>query len=169
VWAGPADSLLDLARTRVGFREWARRVEAESQIGNRSVVRTHEADLARLQARDVVDDAQDNVPLDGVLDHRSPFRLLGERFDVCLHVVDLGPGLSDRRLDLICDLVSLLQRQLPGKLQMQRHLRSPADVEDADVVYLAHAWHAERGRMGAVANRSLVFLRLDVDDHVAAG
>ena len=52
---------------------------------------------------------------------------------------------------------------------MQRNLRSPADVEDADVVYLAHAWHAERGGMCAVANGSLVVLRLDVDDHVAAG
>ena len=84
-----------------------------------------------------------------------------------LHRVDLRDGVEDRALDLVRHLVGLLERQLTGKLQVQRHLGVTADVQDADVVHLAHRGNSERRRMRAVADRRLVLLRLDVDDDVA--
>jgi hypothetical protein len=78
---------LDLVAARA--LQQARGVEAEGQVGDHSVVRAHKADLARFQAGDVVDDAQDDVPLGGVSTiGRVP--TLGKRLDVRLDVVDPG-------------------------------------------------------------------------------
>ena len=52
---------------------------------------------------------------------------------------------------------------------MERDRRAVADVEDGDVVHLAHAADGERGGMGAVADARVVLHRLDMDDHVALG
>ena len=54
----------------------------------------------------------------------------------------------------------------PGQLQVQRDLGAPVDVEDADVVDLAHARHAHRRGVGELARDGVLLGGLDVDDDV---
>ncbi len=86
-----------------------------------------------------------------------------------LHGVDLRHRGADRTLDLLRDRVRLLERQVPGQLQVQRELRVTADVDDGQVVDLPHARDGERGRVGALPDRRLVSERLDVHDDVGLG
>ena len=51
---------------------------------------------------------------------------------------------------------------------MEGDLGAAADLEHDDVVHLAHAGLAQRGRIGALPHR-LRFLRLDMDHHVGSG
>ena len=55
----------------------------------------------------------------------------------------------------------------PGQLQVERDLVRGAEVDDADVVDLAYARHAQRRDRGELAERLLMGLGLDMDDHVA--
>ena len=70
-------------------------------------------------------------------------------------------------LVLLGDRVRLLERQLARQLHVQRELRPPVDVDQRDVVHLAHARDGDRRGVHALAQR-LVGERLDVDDDVGA-
>ena len=69
-------------------------------------------------------------------------------------------------LDLLGDRVRLRQREVGGELEVERELRSRGERDGGDVVHLAHARHAERGRVRALAHGADRLLRLDVDDDV---
>ena len=61
----------------------------------------------------------------------------------------------------------LLEREVARELEVERDLVRIAEVDDADVVHLAHARDAERRHRRALAERLLARLGLDVDDDVA--
>src|SRR2546423_13481270 len=77
------DALLDLARARVSLRKGTRRLQTESEVGEQSFVRVHEAQLARFLARDLAHDPQDDVALGRVVLDPHAFPDLGQRLDVC--------------------------------------------------------------------------------------
>ena len=76
--------------------------------------------------------------------------LLRERLEVRLHAGDLGHGGADRRLEVLGDRVRLLEREVAGKLDVQRELGVPVDLDERQVVHLAHA-RARRPRPRARA------------------
>ena len=85
-----------------------------------------------------------------------------------LHGVDLGHGLDDRPLHLGRDLVRLLQRQLARELEVQRDLRPRPDLQDGQVVDLAHPWHTLGRGERALGELRVPARRLDVNNDVAA-
>ena len=91
---------------------------------------------------------------------------LRERLEMRLHRADLGDGAHDLALDLLRDLVRLLEREVARQLQVERELRVPVERDDAEVVDLPHARHAQRRGVGALAQRRVALPRLDVDDDV---
>src|SRR5947207_1304010 len=143
VRARAADSLLDLARAGVGVRKRRARVQAERDVDEQSVTRLQETELTWLGSSRLAYEAHDGIRIDVV--RLSPACLLGEWLQVRLHGVHLGDVLDDGALDLRRRLVRVLERQMAWQLQMERHLRSAADVEDAHVVHFAHLRNAERG------------------------
>ena len=76
---------------------------------------------------------------------------LRERLEVRLHAGDLRHRGADRRLELLGDLVRLLEREVAGQLHVQRQLLVPVDIDQREVVHLADARHADRGRVRALA------------------
>ena len=93
-------------------------------------------------------------------------RRLPKRLEVRLHAPDLGNVRTDRRLDLLGDVVRLVERKIARKLQVERDLDAPVDLEDLEVVDLAHLRNGERGGEDALADRAGALARLDVNDDV---
>ena len=79
---------------------------------------------------------------------------------------DLRKLLADRCLDGRRDVVRLVEGERPGELEVKRYLDAVAHLEHGDVVDLAHARRAQRGRERPLPQRRLVDARLDVNDHV---
>ena len=91
------------------------------------------------------------------------------RLEVRAHGLDLGNRREDCVLDILGDLVCVLQGQIAGKLQVERHLHAAVDLEHDQVVDLADLRHRERGGQDSLARLSFGAPRLDVDDDVGIG
>ena len=85
----------------------------------------------------------------------SPAAVSRDRLEVRLHRTHLRRVAQDRRLDLLGDLVRGVERELAGKLQVQRHLGPPVDLEHREVVDLANVRDGERRRENALLKRSV--------------
>ena len=92
-----------------------------------------------------------------------------EGLEVRAHRPDLGNRREDCVLDILGDLVSVLQGQIAGKLQVERHLHAAVDLEHDQVVDLADLRHRERGGEDSLARLSFGAPRLDVDDDIGSG
>ena len=156
-------SSISLARAWASSR-LALAVEAESEERDEADVGAQEAQLARRPARRLAHDPLDRGRVDALL---ARLRRLGERLEVRLHRVDLGRRGEDRVLELLGDVVRLLERHLARQLEVQRELEPAADVDEREVVDLAHARHGQRGGVRALAH-ARILERLDVHDDVAA-
>ena len=97
------------------------------------------------------------------------FAHLGERLEVRLDTRDLRHRGADRRLELLGDRMRLLERQFARQLDVQRELGAAVDVDEREVVHLAHLPHGERGRVRTLAQVGGSCERLDVHDDVASG
>ena len=159
-----AQPLLDLACPRVRVRQRRGRIEPERHQGDDSLFRPQEPQRARRAAGRARDGGLELRRLDDLA-----CTDLGERLEMRLHRGDLGDGAEDRALDLLRELVRLLERKVARELAMERELGGAAERDDAEVVDLPHPWHGQRRGVGALAQRRLVRVRLDVDDDVAAG
>ena len=73
---------------------------------------------------------------------------------------------EDRGLDLLRDVVRLVEREVARQLEVERDLDAPVDVENHEVVDLAHVRDRERRREHTLADRHRRPARLDVDDDV---
>src|ERR1041385_6679614 len=62
----------------------------------------------------------------------------------------------------------LLERQAARELHMQRQLRSTADVDEREIVHLAHARYRDRSRVRALPEIT-ASERLDMDDDIRVG
>ena len=142
----------------------------EREEGDQPDLGVQEAELARLGARRLDDDLAEGLGLRGALalGHGACRRRLGQRLQVRLDRVDLGQRVEDLVLDGGRDLVRVRERITAGELEVEGDLGAPSDLEDDDVVHLAHPRLPHRSRVGALANR-LRLLRLHVDDHVRPG
>ena len=87
-----------------------------------------------------------------------------------LHRRHLGHSRDDRALDLLCDIVRVIQRQLAGELQVEGDLEPARRLDGHEVVDLAHRHDTHRRGANALGHAS-VFLarRLDVNHDIAAG
>ena len=128
-------------------------------------------EISRLRAGRVADDPRDEIVLgrDIADGHALALRLLRERLEMRLDGGDLGQRRDDRPLDFLRDLVRLVEREPAGKLEVQRDLGARIGRDDADVVHLAHATHAERSCVRALAHLRAIAERLDVHDDVRLG
>ena len=68
-----------------------------------------------------------------------------------LDVIDLRQRLADRGLDARRDAVGLLERELAGELEVERHLGAVANAEHGDVVDLTHRRDLERRGEGLLS------------------
>src|SRR5262249_48654964 len=124
-----ADPLLDRAGGGVRGLKLGVRVEGEGQERDETAVRLEEAQLARRSAGLVADDAQDR----GLLALRRAGRRsmafgdvrkwLEVRPDDC----DLGDRGEDRGLNVLGGVVSVVEGELAGQLEVERDLRPAAD------------------------------------------
>ena len=82
--------------------------------------------------------------------------------------VDLRHGGADRRLESLGDVVRRLERDVSGQLHVQRQLVPPADLDEREVVDLAHIRNGD-GRSVRAHPDAGIDERLDVNDDVASG
>ena len=80
---------------------------------------------------------------------------------------DLRYRLGDLPFDLARGSMRVLEGQVCRELQVQRDLGAVLGSQHRKIVDLAHLRHVLRRGQGPLAQRGLVFLRLDVDDDVA--
>ena len=153
---------------RVGER--AARVHRKREEGDEPDLRVQEAKLARLGPGRLNDDPPERLSLRRTLalENRTGRRGLGQRLEVGLHGVHIGQRFEDLVLHRRGDVVCLLEGVPARELEMEGDLGAAADLEHDDVVHLAHTRLAQRGRVGALADR-LRFLGLDMDHHVGSG
>src|SRR5262249_52149622 len=148
-----ADALLDLACASMGFAERCVAVDAESEVRDEALVGVEEAKLARRRAGLVADDAHHEIVLVGdVLRFAGrSLRVSPARLEMRLDGDDLGHLVADRALDLFGNRVRLVEGQLGRELEVEGELRAGREGDGADVVHLAHARHAERRGVRALA------------------
>ena len=158
----PPDELLDPARVGVRGRERAG-AEPQRQVGDEPLVGVDEAQLRGIDAELGAHDAAHGRGVAGDLVARG---FLAERLEMRLHRRHLRHRQLDRPLDLLGDRVRLLEREVAGKLEVERELGAAVDRDDRDVVHLAHARHVERRSVRALAHGGVCLRRLDVDDDV---
>ena len=147
--------------------ERAAALEREREEDDDAVVGAHEPQLARRRAGLLAHDAARRRPRRCRSPRLGGLSASGSR--CVLHGLDLGHGGQDRALDLLGDLVRALEREVARKLQMERDLDAPVDLEHGQVVDLAHLRDGERGREHSLADLRLAASRLDVHDDVDAG
>ena len=91
---------------------------------------------------------------------------LGQRLEMGLHALRSPARPPDRVLDLLGDVVRLARAtDDPGASRAATAPCRPVDVDEHEVVHLAHARHRERRGVGALAQRRILD-RLDVHDDV---
>src|SRR5207247_6508331 len=113
------DALLDRSLALFCLLEPGVRVEPERQERDETAVGAQEAQLARRRAGRILDDPLDVARVDGDL---ATGRRLRQRLEMGLHRIDLRDGRGDRALHLLRDLVRLLEREIAGKLEVEREL-----------------------------------------------
>ena len=130
--------------------------------GDEPAVRPQEPQRPRGRAGGVAHD-----PLHGRRVARDLLALgeLRQRLEMGLDDVEVGHGPADRGLEVLGGVVGLGESHPARKLDVQRQLGAAVDLDQPDVVDLAHRRDRGRCRMDAFA-KVIHVSRLDVDDDV---
>src|SRR4051812_21334345 len=117
-----ADARLDLARAGVRVGERGARGETEREERDQPLGPLRDPQPARLASDSLTPDPATAAGLAATAPARVRVLALGPRLEVRLLRRDRGNRRPNRALDLFGDLVSLFERQVARKLQVQRNL-----------------------------------------------
>ena len=161
------DALLDLARARVRLGEACCRRRGRAS-GTRPGRRPCAGTAARAASLPVASSTIRRTTAAASASTSRAVSRLGERLEMRLHALRSparprgSPPRPARRSSCASSSESVARQ-----LHVQRQLRAAVDVDEREVVHLAHARHGERRGVGALAQRRILD-RLDVDDDVGA-